>query len=142
MSLIDASAIVAIINEEPGFEEIEKRINDTKKRLYITPLVRFEAVMAISRMHIANAKGKIDRDRVISAAREIVDDFIRAIEAKEVMIDGAIGQAALDAAAMYGKVAGHKADLNFGDCFAYAAAKVNRLPLVYKGNDFSATDLA
>lgn len=141
MSMIDASAIVAIINEEPGFEEIEKRINDTKKHLYITPLVRFEAVMAISRMHITNAKGKIDRGKVINAAREIVDDFVRAIEAKEIMIDGAIGQAALDAAAKYGKVAGHKADLNFGDCFAYAAAKVNRLPLVYKGNDFSATDL-
>ncbi len=37
---------------------------------------------------------------------------------------------------------GHKADLNFGDCFAYACAKAHRLSLLYKGNDFSQTDLA
>lgn len=40
-----------------------------------------------------------------------------------------------------GKRAGHKAKLNFGDCFAYAAAKAYRLPLVYKGDDFAQTDL-
>lgn len=142
MSFVDASAIVAIINEEPGFEEIEKRLNDTNARFYITSLVRFEAVMAISRIHITAANGKIDRTKVIAAAREVVDDFIQALEAKEIAVDAAIGNRALDAAAEYGKVAGHPAALNFGDCFSYAAAKVHRLPLIYKGNDFAETDLA
>jgi ribonuclease VapC len=35
----------------------------------------------------------------------------------------------------------HPADLNFGDCFAYACARAYRAPLLYKGNDFAQTDL-
>lgn len=37
---------------------------------------------------------------------------------------------------------GHPARLNFGDCFAYALAKESEEPLLFKGNDFSATDVA
>jgi ribonuclease VapC len=35
----------------------------------------------------------------------------------------------------------HRAKLNFGDCMAYAVAKVNNLPLLYKGDDFRLTDI-
>jgi uncharacterized protein with PIN domain len=35
----------------------------------------------------------------------------------------------------------HPADLNFGDCFAYACARAYRAPLLFKGNDFSQTDI-
>lgn len=142
MSFVDASAIVAILNEEPGFEELEKRLSDEKKRLYISPLVRFEAVMAIARIHIADAKGAVDRSAIIEEAQQIVDAVIKAFNAKEIAIDGKVGELAARAAMLYGKVAGHKAKLNFGDCFAYGAAKAYRLPLIYKGNDFSETDLA
>ena len=41
----------------------------------------------------------------------------------------------------YGKGSGHPANLNFGDCFAYALARVKREPLLYKGDDFVHTDL-
>jgi ribonuclease VapC len=41
----------------------------------------------------------------------------------------------------FGKASGHPAALNFGDVFSYALAKVRGLPLLYKGNDFSETDL-
>jgi ribonuclease VapC len=41
----------------------------------------------------------------------------------------------------YGKGSGHQAELNFGDVFAHALAKTCRLPLLYKGNDFSEADL-
>jgi len=44
--------------------------------------------------------------------------------------------------ARYGKGTGHPAQLNFGDCFSYAAAKRVGAPLLYKGADFSHTDLA
>jgi ribonuclease VapC len=43
---------------------------------------------------------------------------------------------------MYGKGSGHPAGLNFGDVFSYALAKVRGLPLLYKGDDFSQTDIA
>lgn len=141
MSLVDASVIVAILNEEPGSEELEKRLNDAPGQLYISPLVRFEAVAAISRLHIAAAKGKIDREQVIADARSLVDEFVQAIRAKEAPIDARVGAEAIGAMARYGKVAGHPASLNFGDCFAYGAARVYRLPLLYKGNDFSETDI-
>ncbi|MEO3997516.1 type II toxin-antitoxin system VapC family toxin [Mesorhizobium sp. CAU 1732] len=41
----------------------------------------------------------------------------------------------------YGKGSGHKAKLNFGDCFAYALAKSRNLPLLFKGDDFIHTDI-
>ena len=41
----------------------------------------------------------------------------------------------------FGKGSGHRANLNFGDCFAYALARVKREPLLYKGDDFVHTDL-
>jgi ribonuclease VapC len=42
----------------------------------------------------------------------------------------------------FGKGSGHSAGLNFGDCFAYALARDTGEPLLYKGNDFSLTDVA
>jgi ribonuclease VapC len=51
-------------------------------------------------------------------------------------------QIAIDAFATYGKGRRHKAGLNYGDCFVYALAKTMDLPLLFKGNDFSHTDLA
>jgi ribonuclease VapC len=47
----------------------------------------------------------------------------------------------LDAFSVYGKGRGHPAGLNFGDCLAYALAKVCAEPLLFKGNDFSHTDI-
>jgi ribonuclease VapC len=41
----------------------------------------------------------------------------------------------------YGRGSGHPAQLNFGDCFAYALARDFREPLLYKGADFASTDI-
>jgi len=49
---------------------------------------------------------------------------------------------ARDAYRDYGKGSGHKASLNFGACFAYALAKETGEPLLFKGDDFSSTDIA
>jgi len=48
---------------------------------------------------------------------------------------------AFSAFVAYGKGSGHPASLNFGDVFSYALAKVRDLPLLYKGDDFSKTDI-
>jgi ribonuclease VapC len=48
---------------------------------------------------------------------------------------------ALDAYQRYGK-GRHRAGLNFGDCFAYALCKATGQPLLFKGQDFSQTDIA
>jgi ribonuclease VapC len=54
------------------------------------------------------------------------------------------GQAEIARAAYrdFGKGSGHPASLNFGDCFAYALARARREPLLFKGDDFSQTDVA
>jgi ribonuclease VapC len=48
---------------------------------------------------------------------------------------------AYEAFLLYGKGHGHKAQLNFGDLFSYALAKSRGIPLLYKGADFSFTDI-
>jgi ribonuclease VapC len=75
-------------------------------------------------------------------AERAVDALVEDLGAQEMSISPEIGKAALDAGATYGKAFGHVADLNFGDCFAYACAKVLGRALLYKGNDFAHTDLA
>jgi hypothetical protein len=50
-------------------------------------------------------------------------------------------QAARSAHLQFGKGTGHSAALNYGDCFAYALAKIMDAPLLCKGNDFPSTDI-
>ena len=140
---VDASVLVAVINREPGWEELAKRLSDIQDECFVSPLVRFEATLAVARA-AATAGGATGRPtpETLAAAREIVDGLVTEIGARDIVISGAIGDAALDAAMAYGKAVGHPADLNFGDCFAYACAKTHRIGLVYKGDDFAKTDLA
>lgn len=142
MSLVDASVIVAILNEEPGYEELEKRIEEAGPRRYISPMVRFEAVTALLKIELKRNRYKGDRQALAAKVRKVVDVFIEGMDARSIVIDDRIGETALDAMATYGKVVAHPADLNFGDCFAYATAKRNRVKLLYKGEDFALTDMA
>ena len=58
-----------------------------------------------------------------------------------VAIEFSAAHGALDAFARYGKGTQHPAQVNLGDCFAYAQAKSSRAALLFKGDDFSMTDL-
>ena len=97
-----------------------------------SPLAMFETVAGLM------------REKVL--ARLVAEEHLRAMLAAArieiVPLTDEIGRAALDAFDRYGKGRGHPAQLNMGDCFAYACAKTLRLPLLYKGDDFSRTDLA
>lgn len=78
---------------------------------------------------------------MIDRALATVEEFVAAIAVKEVLISADIGRRAVEAAETYGRVVGQSADLNFGDCFAYAYARAYRVPLLFKGNDFTQTDV-
>ncbi|MDX3926175.1 MAG: type II toxin-antitoxin system VapC family toxin [Shinella sp.] len=137
---IDASAIVAILSREPGYEELEKRLAASGDSFFVSPLVKFEASVALARRKTgANAKPSPE---LLRQAQGAVDAFVEDLDAEEVAISPEIGRSALDASAAYSKAVGHAADLNFGDCFAYACAKMLNVALIYKGNDFAHTDLA
>lgn len=135
---IDTSAIIAMINNEPGSDEVLRRIEAHKGARFISPLVRFEAVASLARLRSGARKPTPEQ---FDAAGIVINDFVEMLEASDITITPAIGQQALIAARTYGKHVGHAADLNFGDCFSYACAIANNARLIYKGNDFSKTDL-
>jgi ribonuclease VapC len=137
---IDASVIVAILGREPAAEEIEKRLAVTAGPFFISSLVRFEASVSLARLKAG--KEMKPSPEMVGASRRAVEAFVEGLDAEEMAISSEIGDLALETAMRYGKVVGHPADLNFGDCFAYACAKAGRLPLLYKGIDFAETDLA
>lgn len=138
---LDASAIVAILAREDGADALIARIEAVAAPILVSPLVRFEAALGLAQAR-SGAPGRRPDAATISAAHELVDAFLEEIAAQEIDITGDIGTAALAAAMTYGKTVGHPADLNFGDCFAYACAKSRGVGLLYKGNDFARTDLA
>jgi ribonuclease VapC len=70
-----------------------------------------------------------------------VRSFLREARVEIMPIDDDIGAAALRAFDRFGK-GRDPAQLNLGDCFAYAMAKRHGVPLLYKGDDFALTDLA
>lgn len=82
----------------------------------------------------------IRRMRGGSVAQALGDvrDFMEAAH----IVTAEDGETALEAFARYGKGQGHPAQLNMGDCFAYAVARNLRTMLLFKGDDFSRTDLA
>ncbi len=69
-----------------------------------------------------------------------MDRFLQEADVDYVEIGRAELDVALDAMDRFGK-GGRPAKLNMGDCFAYACARTNRRPLLFKGDDFSRTDI-
>ena len=68
-------------------------------------------------------------------------DLIAVLRVRVAAYDEAQAHLAIDAFSRYGKGMGTAAKLNMGDCATYALAKVLNVPLLYKGNDFTATDI-
>lgn len=140
---LDASVLVAIFNREPDGEALERRVAAAEGRIYVSPIVMYEATLAVARVAWAQDRDQgLSRSEVIARSGAALAAYLDAIGAVEIQIDAAIGRGAIAVAATYGKAIGHKADLNMGDCFSYACAKSLDLPLLYKGNDFALTDLA
>ncbi len=103
-------------------------------------MARFEASVSLARSR-SGTQTKPTR-ALMDACAGLVAAFVQELTARDIHITGSIGDGAIQAATEYGKIVGHLADLNFGDCFAYACARAYRLKLIYKGSDFAQTDLA
>ena len=71
-----------------------------------------------------------------------VREFLGVAAIRAVSITEREAETALAAFFRYGKGCRHPAQLNLGDCFAYAVAKSHRTALLFKGDDFSKTDIA
>lgn len=128
---VDASAIVAIVASEPEADAFADAIEGHDDRCYCA-VGAWEAAHAVARL----------RGVSLRAAADAVGEFVSEAGLRIADIGDTERHEAIDAAARYGKGSEHPARLNMGDCFAYACAKTNGAILLYKGNDFSQTDLA
>ena len=127
MIVADTSAIVSIAFGEPERADFLAAIERSDRTL-ISSVAMVEA-----RMVVHARRGE--------RAVVLLDDLFR-LPMFEIVPPGlAEVNAAHAAFVAFGKGSGHPAALNFGDVFSYALAKLRGLPLLYKGNDFSETDI-
>jgi ribonuclease VapC len=127
---IDTSVFVAILSAEPDADEFATIIERAKVRL-TSGLVLLEAAMRLST--------KLDIDPLAVEIR--LDAFLAEAQISVIPITDAISRKAIAAFTKYGKGRGSKAQLNLADCLSYSCAKVHRAPLLFKGNDFTHTDI-
>jgi ribonuclease VapC len=125
--IVDTSAIIAILRNEPEAELFAKAIASAKH-------------WRISAVNYVEAAAVIDASRDPIASRRF-DEFCREADFTIESVTAEQAQIARGAYQDFGKGSGHPAQLNFGDCFAYALAKARGEPLLFKGQDFKNTDV-
>jgi ribonuclease VapC len=125
--IIDTSALVGILDQEPEAERFIRAIAKASERmLSAANLVETGIVMQVRRGD--------------DAARDL-DLLLAKLKVDVVSVSANQAELARDAFHRFGR-GRHRARLNFGDCFAYALAKESAAPMLFKGNDFSQTDIA
>lgn len=124
--VIDTSVLAAIAFNEPEAAAFRERIADDPVRL-ISAATVLEAAMVIE-------------TRLGEAAGADLDLWLYKAEVEIVPVTAEHADRARRAWRRYGK-GRHPASLNYGDCFCYALAALSGEPLLYKGNDFSQTDI-
>ena len=127
---IDASALTAMLTSEDDARELLARLQRTTPRL-TSPLAVWETAVAVARV----------LDLELGEAAAAVERYLVLMAIEVVAVVPEMGPIALSAFARFGK-GRHPARLNFGDCFAYACARHLDQPLMFKGGDFSQTDIA
>jgi ribonuclease VapC len=125
--IIDTSALVAILRDEPEAEICARAIESAAER-------------RVSAVNFVEAAVVIDGSRDPIASRRF-DDLLREARVLIEPVTEIQARLARDAYRDFGRGSGHPARLNFGDCFAYALAKVTGEPLLFKGDDFTQTDM-
>lgn len=128
MVVVDSSALIAIFENEPD-------------AFYYAEVIRGAELLLISavNVHETGTVLRIRRGETAPARlwRFLLDDN----DFEIIPLDELQAREALAAFSRFGKGLGSKARLDLADCAAYALAKSRNLPLLFKGNDFSETDL-
>ena len=125
MTVVDTSAIVAVLLEEPGSEAIERE------------LLQGPCVMsAATRVEL----GIVVEARAGAAGTQLLEELLARIDIRIAPVDEDQAREALVCWRRFGK-GRHEAALNFGDAFAYALARQTGQPLLYIGADFGRTDI-
>jgi ribonuclease VapC len=124
--VIDTSALLAVLLQEPDAPGVAQAIEAGSLRL-------------LSAANLLEASIVIESRKGEAGGREL--DLLMYRSAIEVVaVDQDQAETARVAWRRFGR-GRHPAALNYGDCFAYALARCRRLPLLFRGNDFSQTDI-
>ena len=127
MMVVDTSALMAIVlREEDRDVFLAAMIAEPRKLMSAASVVEAAQVYA--------------KAFAPSVAGEKLYEDLRMLDIRVMDLTDEHARLAVDAAMRFGK-GRHSAKLNFGDCYSYALAKVSDLPLLFKGNDFSQTDI-
>ena len=126
--ILDTSALIAILRDEPEAAACARAIEAASHR-------------RISAANFVEAAIVIDGSRDPVASRRF-DDFVEEADLIIEPVSEAQARIAREAYRDFGRGSGHPARLNFGDCFAYALARAKGEPLLFKGGDFTDTDIA
>jgi ribonuclease VapC len=127
---VDASAMIAMMAGESDADELADRLGAGRLRL-CSAVSLWETVAGLCRTYVFS----------VPSARAEMQSFVELNDLKFVGIGAREFDLATQAYADFGK-GRHPAALNMGDCFAYACAKANRATLLFKGDDFTKTDIA
>lgn len=123
--VVDTSAIVAILANEPGRIWLSERLSEATERLITAPTALELGIVLESRAPAA-----------VGIASRAIRDARISVES----IDASLADRALQAWRRFGK-GRHPAGLNYGDCFTYALAEERGCPILCVGRDFAQTDL-
>jgi ribonuclease VapC len=125
MIAADTSALTAVVLGEPDADRFLQAL-------------RSDSVL-ISAASLMEASIVVEARQGMDATRDL-GILVEAVVEQIVPVDELHARAAVGAWRRFGK-GRHPAALNFGDCFAYAAASLADAPLLFKGDDFAQTDL-
>jgi ribonuclease VapC len=124
--VIDSSAVLAILLTEPDGEVLLQAIADDPVRLMSAGTLLEAGIVADNNLN--RRKGPA------------LDNLLATLEVQIEPVTGEQARLAREGYRRFGK-GNHRAALNYGDCFAYALSKLTGEPLLFKGNDFAATDI-
>ena len=125
--VVDTSALVAIMSDEP-------------ERRRFNRLIEAAAATHVSVANLLETRIVLFTRSGDSAVLEL-DAFLLKSGMVAMEISPRIADIAFDAYRRYGKGTGHAAAPNYGDCFSYALARHLGSPLLFKGDDFTHTDI-
>ena len=124
--ILDSSAVISIVFQEPGYEVLLRKLMATEEVGIGAPTLLECSIVLAARLN-QDVRGLLTR-------------FMAEANVTSVPFTDAHYSIALSACLKYGK-GRHPAGLNFGDCLSYAVAKLAGMPLLCIGDDFPQTDL-
>jgi ribonuclease VapC len=124
--VVDTSALIAILQDEPEAEGLTRAILSAPSRKISAPSMLEARIITLSRFGEAGLKD--------------LELLVVKLGLETVSFTKELGEVAFNAYRRFGR-GNHPAKLNFGDCFSYALARINDEGLLFKGDDFSKTDV-